>query len=1548
MKRNGGFRKIRYFATLGLSTVALAIASLSTFAWFQINATSTDPNNTFSAGSSDFSIQSVDGLKSVRQIDASGYQTVSGDERSISRQSATAASTSNTGNTTKETDFDVPEQGVGYYVVFSSSDYKYEGAYKMETNDDLQNNSDKLTLKNVPLTANTFFDIRRHYFKSDTNMADEYVTEISSASSGSSTAIHTTRQTDADHGNQSHWKVKVTGNYDIYVSSTNQLHVVGVSSFSEQVNADSVKEEVALETPKGAQTKNKPPKRMASKSNLAQSGFSDYTVTVENCSGEWWWQVWNGSADYTLKEWTNGNWTKTFTDSTSPTKSQVFTGGTIWIKKRPGSGDPYNTYEINTAGKNYIAINNPGSNSGFYAQTKSVLTIRYVNASGTSIKTADSITCWNEDAISASSGWSSKGKPHISGYSFLGWYTAATSGSPADVDGYISANATVYARYTANTTRTFYIDSAALSIGAYTPYMHYWNDDGTGASDVEGVLVDSSKSTRYWSFTTPSISTDGLSFLFRYNNYTWQTNNIAYSSAKNFYVPNGTSSRDPDYSFSSSGTLHKLTYYKKKGTNTKEAINTSGYSQYVLDGYEFQIATIPASDTGYSTKPSVWKSAENGGGTSYTPGNRYAITGNLDLYAIYTGLTYTVTLSAGSGLSNTPTTSVTARYGEPMPSATMPTKTGYTFNGYYYSGTKYYNSDGSSATRWNRTSATTLTASWTANSYTVTLYPNSGTVADGHDVTGYTYGVGATLPTSTYITRDDYIFAGWYDNSSFTGSRYTEISTTDLGNKEFYAKWVQETEITFDQQGPTTSGTSSVVATKGEAMPTLSTKPAKTGYTFDGYWTGTGGTGTKYYNADKSSARNWDQVVAETTLYAKWTKDAKITLDNQSATTAGASEVAAGHVYNTNLPSIAGNLPAKTGYTFGGYFTGTGGTGNQYYNADGTATAKWTEAGSVSTLYAKWTPITYSVAFNKNESSATGSMSNEGFTYDVSKALTSNGFSWTGHHFVGWATASDGDVVYTNGQSVSNLSSTNGATVNLFAKWEVNTYEVAFNANGGTGSIANESFTWGVSKALTTNATQITRTGYTFAGWNTQADGKGTSYSNGQSVTSLTNEHEGVVTLYAKWTAITYQVRFNGNGATSGSMSNESFTYGTAKNLTSNGFSKTGYTFAGWATSAGGDVVYSNAESVSNLASTQGAVVDLYAKWTANNYTVTFDKQSGTGGSNSVSATYDSAMPSASAPTRSGYTFAGYYDAIGGGGKCYYDKDMVSQRNWDKTSATTLYAKWTATVTLNAEDATTAYSQTTTGVYNAVLSANVAVPVRTGYNFLGFYDAEEGGNQYYDQYGHPTSRVWTTQTTLYAHWALKTTTVSFNDNGGSGGQSGTVTATWSQDMPAITNRPVRDGYVFLGYYDGTGDGAVQYYNAFGASARTWDKESATCTLYAKWRAVSSGGTFYLIQDNLGSSDTLYAYFWGSDFVYFAEINTKATNYNNVYQVNYPSGTNYMLFYRGTTKGVINTSCQTNDIRITGTAEQTKDSFNYAKGSNNLIYVHSTKSSGSNQ
>ncbi len=280
-------------------------------------------------------------------------------------------------------------------------------------------------------------------------------------------------------------------------------------------------------------------------------------------------------------------------------------------------------------------------------------------------------------------------------------------------------------------------------------------------------------------------------------------------------------------------------------------------------------------------------------------------------------------------------------------------------------------------------------------------------------------------------------------------------------------------------------------------------------------------------------------------------------------------------VYAGEEAQLANSAFEKTGYSFAGWAETA--NGKVAYN-DGESVT-FTES---KTLYAKWNANPYEISFNAN--GGTGNMANQTINYDQTANLTTVGFTKDGYNFVGWATEENGAKVYDNGASYTMQSTT---TVTLYAVWSAIDYDVVFNSNGGSGTMANQTITFDDTAKLTKNA--FTKTGYSFVGWATTADGYATILDEAD----YKMETVGGVTLYAKWTANNYDVVFNANGG-SGNMANQSIAYDSTVNLTANAFTRTGYTFAGWATSANGNVVYTDgAEYTMN---TEGAT--LYAVWT--------------------------------------------------------------------------------------------------------------------------------------------------------------------------------------------------------------------------------------------------------------------------------------------------------------------------------------------------------------
>ena len=565
------------------------------------------------------------------------------------------------------------------------------------------------------------------------------------------------------------------------------------------------------------------------------------------------------------------------------------------------------------------------------------------------------------------------------------------------------------------------------------------------------------------------------------------------------------------------------------------------------------------------------------------------------LFASWKANAYTVTLNPQSGTGGT--TSVTATYAAALPSVPAPTRTGYTFGGYYTgtggAGTLYYNADGTGARAWDKAAAATLYAQWTAKTYPVEL--------DWQDGSGGTISVTATfasaLPPITAPTRTGYVFDGYYAMRNGGGTRYYNADGTgarawdlDRGSPVLYAKWTPVNyPVTLDPQGGA-GGSAAVTATYDAALPTV-TVPERAGYDFGGYYTDVNGAGQQYYASNGTSARKWD-MTASTTLYAKWTaKKYRVTFDRQGGA-GGATSVTA--TYDAALPSIT--VPTRTGYAFDGYDDQTGGAGTPYYNADGTGVRVWDKA-SAATLYAKWVPISYTIAFDGG-GAETGSVDPLAAEYGTVYALPANGFVRSGFNFTGWRF---GNATYAVGASVSNLTTTAGATVTFSAVWSELRY-AAFDGHGADNAVAmiDEVLTFdGVeTHALVSN--RFEKTGYTFGGWATnemEAAAQTVAYTDGADVAS-TNLWSGVGetnVFYAVWSNNAFTVTFDANGG-AGEMEPQAFFYDQPQALSPCAFTSS-LEFRGWATNETDEVVFTDCAVVSNLTAEANGTVTLSAVW---------------------------------------------------------------------------------------------------------------------------------------------------------------------------------------------------------------------------------------------------------------------------------------------------------------------------------------------------------------
>ena len=476
---------------------------------------------------------------------------------------------------------------------------------------------------------------------------------------------------------------------------------------------------------------------------------------------------------------------------------------------------------------------------------------------------------------------------------------------------------------------------------------------------------------------------------------------------------------------------------------------------------------------------------------------------------------------------------------------------------------------------------TALTVQWTDPTYAVTLHPSGGTINNGN-VTEYIYGVGATLPTADDMTYTGHTFKGWYDNEGLTGDPVMAIGGTEMGNKEYWAKWeINQYTITFDTAGG--SAIAPITQDYGTAI-TAPADPTREGYTFAG----------------------WDTAIPATmpahnmTITAQWTVNQyTITFD-----TDGGSEVAPiTQDYGSAITAPA--APTREGYTFTGW--------------DKTIPATM-PAGDM-TITAQWTVNQYTITYDLDGGTAEGNPD----TYTVeTDAFTLKNPTRPGYTFTGWSgtglTGEDNLTVTIPKGSTGNRSYT--------AHWSLNTYSITYDLNGGTASGNPTSYTV---ESATITLNQPTKTGYTFTGW---------------SGTDLTGEDNLTVTIpagstgdrsyTAHWSLNTYSITYDLNGGTV--SGNPDFYTVESAAITLNQPTRIGYTFTGWSgTNLTGEdnlTVTIPAGSIGNRSYT--------AHWSLNTYSIAYDLDGGTAFGNPDSYTVESAAITLNEPAKAGYVFTGW------------------------------------------------------------------------------------------------------------------------------------------------------------------------------------------------------------------------------------------------------------------------------------------------------------------
>ena len=315
---------------------------------------------------------------------------------------------------------------------------------------------------------------------------------------------------------------------------------------------------------------------------------------------------------------------------------------------------------------------------------------------------------------------------------------------------------------------------------------------------------------------------------------------------------------------------------------------------------------------------------------------------------------------------------------------------------------------------------TELTVQWTAPTYAVTLNTNGGTINNGN-VTGYTYGVGATLPAADDMTYTGHTFKGWYDNENLTGSPVTAIGGAETGNKEYWAKWeINQYTVTVKPE----NGKADIIITQDYGTPITAPTLTREGYTFKG----------------------WDKEIPETMPAENMTVKAQWEINQYTITfdTNGGSEIAPiTQDYGTEI--TAPDNPTRKGYTFKGW------------NKE----IPETMPAENITVKAQWEINQYTITFDTNGGSEIAPI-----TQDYGTEITApDNPTRKGYTFKGW----DKEIPET--MPAENMTAK--------AQWEINQYTIAFDTNGGS-EIAPITQDYGTE---ITAPDKPTRKGYTFKGW---------------------------------------------------------------------------------------------------------------------------------------------------------------------------------------------------------------------------------------------------------------------------------------------------------------------------------------------------------------------------------------------------------------------------------------------------------------------------------
>lgn len=418
--------------------------------------------------------------------------------------------------------------------------------------------------------------------------------------------------------------------------------------------------------------------------------------------------------------------------------------------------------------------------------------------------------------------------------------------------------------------------------------------------------------------------------------------------------------------------------------------------------------------------------------------------------------------------------------------------------------------------------------------------------------------------------------------------------------------------------------------------------------------------------------------------------------------------------------------------------------------------------------------------------------------------LTTNTFTRTGYTFMGWAASPNGTLAFSDSQAIAFSSDTT-----LYAMWSANNYGITYFANGANGgAVPSDTTNYNIGQAIAVlgNSGALTRTGYSFAGWNTAANGSGFTYNSGDTVTMGAQS----VSLFAIWTANTYTIGYNANGASGtgeragSSVTSDTYTTaGTPVTLPSVGtLTRNGYTFAGWSTAPSGTVLVGTFTTAAN--------VTLYAQWNIMVITVNYDKGSAVSSNfasfpGNTSANYGTRVVLSSAVDTqvviggSAHVFVGWSD----GSSIYRAGDTYLLG----AATATLTAQWVQVFGVRYTfGGGTPFGSDSTVDSECLLAGNLCTdqqsitanlaPSRAGYTFGGWVD--QSGSTIAAGSAFTVS---TGSYLLYATWIANNYLITYAPNG-SQANTPTQVALHFGDTFVVGSAIARTGYDFGGWNDG--------------------------------------------------------------------------------------------------------------------------------------------------